>query len=45
MPTAIIAETIKGKGVDFMENKAAWHNKTLDAAETKKALEELEGES
>ena len=45
MPTVIIAETIKGKGVDFMENKAAWHNKTLDAAETKKALEELEGES
>ena len=29
-PTVIIANTIKGKGVSFMENSAAWHSKVLD---------------
>ncbi len=27
MPTAIIAKTVKGKGVSFMENQAGWHGK------------------
>lgn len=40
-PTAIIAKTIKGKGVSFMENKAVWHGKAPNEEEYKKALEEL----
>jgi transketolase len=41
-PTAIIAHTIKGKGVSFMENKAEWHGKAPNEAEYKQAMEELE---
>ena len=41
-PTAIIAETIKGKGVSFMEDQAGWHGKAPDDEQTKQALEELE---
>jgi transketolase len=40
-PTAIVAKTIKGKGVSFMENKAAWHGKAPNADESKAALAEL----
>jgi transketolase len=40
-PTVIIAHTIPGKGVDFMENKFEWHGKTPDKAEAKNALHEL----
>ncbi len=40
-PTAIIAHTIPGKGVDFMENKPEWHGKPPTAEEAKKALHEL----
>ena len=40
-PTMIIAKTIKGKGVSFLENKNGWHGKTLSAEELKKALTEL----
>lgn len=40
-PTVIIAQTIPGKGVDFMENKFEWHGKPPNAAEAKKALHEL----
>jgi transketolase len=40
-PTVIIAHTIPGKGVSFMENKFAWHGKAPNAEEAKKALEEL----
>ena len=40
-PTAIIAKTIKGKGVSFMENKAEWHGKATNEDEYKLALEEL----
>ncbi|MDR1136098.1 MAG: transketolase [Clostridiales Family XIII bacterium] len=43
-PTAIIAKTVKGKGVSFMENEAGWHGKAPSEEETKKALEELGGE-
>lgn len=40
-PTIIIAKTVKGKGVSFMENKAEWHGKAPSEEEYKKALEEL----
>ena len=40
-PTAIIAKTIKGKGVSFMENKASWHGKVPSAEEFEKAIKEL----
>jgi transketolase len=41
MPTAILAKTIKGKGISFVENKNGWHGKPLKGEESKKALEEL----
>ena len=41
-PTVIIAHTIKGKGVSFMESKVAFHSKTLTPDEVKMALKELE---
>lgn len=40
-PTAIIAHTIKGKGVSFMENTLEWHYFNLDEAKLSKALAEL----
>ncbi len=40
-PTVIIAHTVKGKGVSFMENKVDFHGKAPTADEVKKALEEL----
>ena len=42
MPTAIIAKTIKGKGVSFMENQAGWHGKATNEEEYKIAMEDLE---
>ncbi len=41
-PTAIIAKTIKGKGVSFMENQAGWHGKAPGDEEYRIAMEELE---
>ena len=41
MPTAIIAKTIKGKGVTFMENNADWHGKGPNDAEYAVAMEDL----
>lgn len=41
MPTAIIAKSVKGKGVSFMENKAGWHGKAPNDAEYEQAMEEL----
>lgn len=41
IPTAIIAHTVKGKGVSFMENQAGWHGKAPNDEELKMALEEL----
>lgn len=41
-PTVIIAHTIKGKGVSFMENNPGFHGKAPNAAEVKIALKELE---
>jgi transketolase len=40
-PKVIIATTIKGKGVSFMENVAGWHGKAPNRDELAKALEEL----
>lgn len=40
-PTAIIANTIKGKGVSFMENNAGWHGKAPNKEEYEKAILEL----
>ena len=40
-PTAIVAHTIKGKGISFAEDKAAYHNRALTQEEYDKALEEL----
>ena len=41
MPTAIIAKTIKGKGVSFMENNVDWHGKGPNDAEYANAMEDL----
>ncbi|MFA5577684.1 MAG: transketolase [Tissierellaceae bacterium] len=40
-PTMIIANTIKGKGISYMENQAGWHGKAPSSEEAKIALEEL----
>lgn len=41
-PVAIIADTVKGKGVSFMENTCAWHGKAPSDEEFETALKELE---
>jgi transketolase len=41
MPTVILAKTIKGKGVSFLENAMGWHGKPLSSDELAKALGEL----
>ncbi len=40
-PTAIIAKTIKGKGVSFMENQAGWHGKAPNEEQYNQAIKEL----
>jgi len=40
-PTAIIANTVKGKGVSFMENQCGWHGKAPCDEDCRRALEEL----
>ncbi len=42
MPTAIIAKTVKGKGVSFMENAAGWHGKAPNDEEYAIAMADLE---
>lgn len=42
-PTVIIANTVKGKGISFMENNAGWHGKAPSDAEYEKAMRELNG--
>jgi transketolase len=41
-PSVVIAHTVKGKGVSFMENNPDWHGKAPNAEELKIALKELE---
>ena len=40
-PTAIVAKTVKGKGVSFMENEAGWHGKAPNDSEYEQAMAEL----
>jgi transketolase len=40
-PTLIVAKTIKGKGVSFLENKEGWHGKALNAEQEEQAIKEL----
>lgn len=42
MPTAIIAKSVKGKGVSFMENQASWHGVAPNDEQYAKAMEDLE---
>lgn len=41
MPSVIIAHTIKGKGVSFMEGKAEWHGKAPNQEQYEQAINEL----
>ena len=41
-PKAILAHTVKGKGVSFMENQVGWHGKAPNAEQREQALKELE---
>ena len=43
VPSVIIADTVKGKGVSFMEGQAGWHGKAIDPESFSKAIEELGG--
>src|SRR5438477_4927034 len=40
-PTVIVAKTVKGRGVSFLEDKEGWHGKALDPEQAKQALAEL----
>jgi transketolase len=40
-PTLIIAKTLKGKGVSFLENKEGWHGKALSKEQAEQAIQEL----
>ena len=42
-PTVILARTVKGKGVSFMEDVAGWHGKAPNQEELEKALQEIYG--
>ena len=44
-PHAVIARTVKGKGVPFMENEAGWHGKAPNAEQAAEALAALEGDA
>jgi transketolase len=44
-PLAIIANTVKGKGVSFMENRAEWHNKAMTATHVETARQDLRANS
>jgi transketolase len=41
LPHVIIAETVKGKGVSFMENNREWHNGSLSKQEFERAMQEV----
>ena len=40
-PTAIIAKTVKGKGVSFMENQVGWHGSAPNDEQYEKAIAEI----
>ena len=41
-PSVILAKTVKGKGVSFMENDAGWHGKAPNAEQYERAMAELD---
>ena len=41
-PTAIIAKTVKGKGVSYMENQASWHGAAPNDEQYEVAMKDLE---
>ncbi len=41
-PVFVVAHTVKGKGVSFIENKVEWHSKAPSRDEMERALRELE---
>ena len=43
VPTIVLAHTVKGKGVSFMEGKNAWHGKAIDDESYRQAMQELGG--
>lgn len=43
MPTVIVAKTVKGKGVSFMENQVGWHGTAPNKEQCEKALQEIGG--
>ena len=43
VPSVIIADTVKGKGISFMEGQSKWHGSAIDAESYAKAMEELGG--
>ena len=45
VPTMIVAHTVKGRGVSFMEGKAGWHGKSIDDESFTLAMKELGGEA
>ena len=42
-PLCIVAHTVKGKGVSYMENQASWHGAVPSGEQLEQALRELEG--
>lgn len=45
LPTVIIAKTMKGKGVSFVEDQPGWHGKPLNKEQAEQGIKELGGES
>ena len=43
VPVCILAKTVKGKGVSFMENQAGWHGQKISGDDYKSAMEDLKG--
>ena len=43
VPAVIVAHTVKGRGVSFMENNPVWHGKAPNAEQTEQALTEIRG--
>ena len=44
VPSVILAHTVKGKGISFMEGKNVWHGKAINKEEYQEAMKELGGE-
>ena len=44
-PSIVICETVKGKGISFMEGKNIWHGKAIGDEDYKEAKKELGGEA